>query len=213
MYNTKGASKDIQKREMKVALSKKIMQEEKKREILQQQYEKSLELMNSIKGYLVTAFESLEIPEATIAELKDAAVTEENMLRYFGILEEKGLATVSEYAKLVAEQIRYEKSDQPEINQQIENLQNIIEYENANLLNANMPNGANQASGNREFPEDLLEKADVVGEDPNHLTQNLSREKLLEYAMGLYNKKMTPLKANPNASVRQENFKKAIKKK
>lgn len=102
-YNTRGATKDIKKHEMKVNLSQKIVQEEKKKQILKVQYEKSLECMNVIKDYLGKLLESVGIPSDKIENLKNSAVTEENLMEYFGILEEKGIEIVSEYSRLIAE--------------------------------------------------------------------------------------------------------------
>ena len=120
-YNTKGATKDVRKHELKVSLSEKIVQEEKKKEILRVQYEKSLETMQIIKGYLENILEAIGVSPEQITGLKNSAVTEENLMHYFGILEQKGIEIVSEYSKLIAEQIRLDKGDQPEINQQIDN--------------------------------------------------------------------------------------------
>ena len=106
-YNTKGATKDIKKHELKVNLSQKIVQEEKKKEILKVQYEKSLESMNIIKEYLGKLLENIGIDQEKIDNLKDSAVTEENLMEYFGILEEKGLEIVGQYSKLIAEVFFY----------------------------------------------------------------------------------------------------------
>jgi coiled-coil domain-containing protein 63/114 len=49
MYNTKGASTDGERREIKITLMNKIQQEEKRKQILKIQYEKSLETIGLIK--------------------------------------------------------------------------------------------------------------------------------------------------------------------
>lgn len=64
-----------------------------------------------------------------------SAITEENMIYFLGKLEEKGIEAISDYAKLIAEQLKLEKGDQPGVAQQIEDLTNIIAYENANIMN------------------------------------------------------------------------------
>lgn len=101
-YNTSGATKDVKKHEIKVNLSQKIVLEEKKKQILKVQYEKSLETMKNIKGYLETLLGNLKVDSAKIEELRGAAATEENLMQYFGILEDKGIEIVSEYARLIA---------------------------------------------------------------------------------------------------------------
>ena len=110
------------------------------------QYEKSLETINVIKGYLVKLLENVGIEEKVINRLKDSSISEENLMEYFGLLEETGIEIVSEYARLIAEvrsifdrmfnpkQIKLDKGDQHEVEQQITNLVNIIQYENANIL-------------------------------------------------------------------------------
>jgi coiled-coil domain-containing protein 63/114 len=69
------------------------------------QYEKSLETMNVIKDYLIKLLENVGVDEERINSLKDSTVSEENLMEYFGILEEKGIEIVSEYARLIAEVI------------------------------------------------------------------------------------------------------------
>lgn len=64
-----------------------------------------------------------------------SAITEENMIYFLGILEQKGIDAISDYARLIAEQLKLEKGDTPGVAQQIEDLSNIIAYENANIMN------------------------------------------------------------------------------
>lgn len=109
-YNTSGATKDVKKHEIKVNLSQKIVLEEKKKQILKVQYEKSLETMKNIKGYLETLLGNLKVDSAKIEELRGAAATEENLMQYFGILEDKGIEIVSEYARLIASVGRFLRS-------------------------------------------------------------------------------------------------------
>ena len=49
--------------------------------------------------------------EKIINELKTSAITEENITKFLGILEEKGIDVITEYARLIAEQIRLEKAE------------------------------------------------------------------------------------------------------
>lgn len=181
-YNTKGATKDVRKHELKVSLSEKIVQEEKKKEILRVQYEKSLETMQIIKGYLENILEAIGVSPDQISGLKNSAVTEENLMHYFGILEQKGIEIVSEYSKLIAEQIRLDKGDQPEINQQIDNQINIIEYENANIQNSFF----NQPPPKSDFPDDLVDRNES-DEIQDHKWFP-SREQLKEQALSVQNR-------------------------
>lgn len=52
---------------------------------------------------------------AIIEKLKISAITEENMIYFLGILEQKGIDAISEYSRLIAEQLKIEKSDVPGI--------------------------------------------------------------------------------------------------
>lgn len=113
MYSTKGATNDNKRREMKIDLTNKIQQEEKKKQILKAQYDKSIETINLIKEYLVKVFQAIEVDQETIQKLESAAITEENMVQFLGILEQKGLDAISEYSRLIAEQLKLEKGDIP----------------------------------------------------------------------------------------------------
>ena len=138
--------------------------------------------MQIIKGYLENILEAIGVSPEQITGLKNSAVTEENLMHYFGILEQKGIEIVSEYSKLIAEQIRLDKGDQPEINQQIDNQINIIEYENANILNSFF----NQPPPKSDFPDDL-----VTGNESNEQQTSevpLTREQLKEQALTILNK-------------------------
>lgn len=117
MYQTKGATNDNKRREMKIALTNKIQQEEKKKAILKAQYEKSIETINLIKQYLENVFVAIDVDKEEIEKLKTAAITEENMVHFLGILEKKGLDAIQEYARLIAEQLKLEKGDVPGLTQ------------------------------------------------------------------------------------------------
>ena len=69
MYSTKGATNDNQRREMKIALTNKIQQEEKKKQILKAQYEKSIETIKLIKDELVKVFQAIEVEPEIIEKL------------------------------------------------------------------------------------------------------------------------------------------------
>lgn len=102
-YNTSGATKDVKKHEIKVNLSQKIVLEEKKKQILKAQYKESLKTMENIKGYLKSLLDSIKVPAEKYKDYQECAATEENLMHYFGILEDEGIKIVSEYAKLIAD--------------------------------------------------------------------------------------------------------------
>ncbi|KRX11156.1 hypothetical protein PPERSA_10923 [Pseudocohnilembus persalinus] len=110
-----------------------------------------------------------------------SAITEENMMFFLGLLEEKGLYAIQEYAKLVAEQLKLEKTDSPGLAQQIDDLNNIIAYENANIMNYYSTTNQNKA----ECPEDILSglKPGWV-EDPNGVqAEKMSIEEMKKFAI------------------------------
>jgi hypothetical protein len=57
---------------------------------------------------------SIGIDENIVQELKNSAITEENITKFLGILEEKGIEVITEYARLIAEQIKLEKDEKLE---------------------------------------------------------------------------------------------------
>ena len=46
---------------------------------------------------------SIGVDEKAVEELRNAAITEENITKFLGILEEKGIDVITEYARLIAE--------------------------------------------------------------------------------------------------------------
>ncbi|KAM3140377.1 hypothetical protein pb186bvf_007537 [Paramecium bursaria] len=187
MYSTKGATNDNQRRELKMALSNKIQQEEKKKIILKAQYEKSIETINLIKKYLEEVFQTIDVDEETINKLKSAAITEENMVHFLGILEQKGLDAIQEYARLIAEQLKLEKGDVHGLSSQIDDLNNIIAYENANIMNY-----YSQAANMRvDCPDDILpsQKDEEELELQAKAKEFTGEEDLRKQALGIINKR------------------------
>jgi len=90
IYSTKGATSDNQRRELKIvfillrnflynlifmkALTNKIQQEEKKKSILKAQYEKSIETINLIKGYLENVFSAIDVEPEVIEKLSKFSI-------------------------------------------------------------------------------------------------------------------------------------------
>lgn len=151
LINLQGSNQTNDRQEQKHLLSKRIEEENLKHELLKMHEEKAHETIQKMKDYLIELFESLNISCDEIAQLKNTTLTSENLIHYFGLLEEKGMKIISEYSKLIAEQIRTEKGDYEEANEQISNLMNIIEYENKE--NKGEQGGPNKT----EFPEHLLD--------------------------------------------------------
>lgn len=159
MYHIQGSSVNAEKNQAKLELAKKIEEEKKKKEILQIQHKKSLETIEKIKECLLELFKTLEIDEQQVENLKRSAITSENLLQFFGLLEDKGIKIISEYSKFIAEQIKIDKGDHNEVNDQINHLLNIIEYENKESL-------AEQAimqTNTTEFPDHLFDNEGLEG--------------------------------------------------
>ena len=83
--------------------------EEKKKAILKAQYEKSIETLNLIRKYLIDVMINIGCEEKVTNDLKFTAINEDNLPKWLGIVEEKGIEVISNYGRLVAEQIIYQK--------------------------------------------------------------------------------------------------------
>lgn len=161
MFNTEGTGSAQEKFQQKEELTKKIAEEQQKSEILEIQYQKSVETIQKIKEHLLELFEVLQIDQEHREGLRNSALTAQNLITYFGVLEEKGMGLIQEYSRIIAEQIKLEKGNQEEVNDQINNLLNIIEYENKEILNQRLSNKS-------EFPDYLFDKEN--SENPTHST-------------------------------------------
>ena len=68
-----------------------------------------METIGLIKSYLENVFVAIEIDPEIIEKLRMSAITEENMIYFLGILEQKGkkiiigIDAISDYARLIAE--------------------------------------------------------------------------------------------------------------
>ena len=67
------------------------------------QYEKLLETLNVLKNMIENTFVSIGESEETLERIRNSALTEENMIEFIGILENKGLGIIGEYSRLLAE--------------------------------------------------------------------------------------------------------------
>lgn len=90
------------------------------------------------------------------------------MIFFLGILEQKGIDAISEYARLIAEQLKLEKGETGNVAQQIEDLNNIIQYENANIMNFYSAT----AQTKPECPDDILTKEEDHEELSNAQNKN-----------------------------------------
>jgi coiled-coil domain-containing protein 63/114 len=67
------------------------------------QYEKLLETLNVLKGMIENTLVSIGADEEILNKIRNSALTEENMIEFIAILEEKGLNIIGEYSRLLAE--------------------------------------------------------------------------------------------------------------
>jgi len=129
-------------------------------------------------------FVSTGADEEMITKIRSSARTEDNMIEFIGILEQKGINLIGEYARLLAEQIKLERGDvanNPNLLEDLNNLNNIVAYENANVLlvKANSPQQA------KEFPDDMM----LDLESNAHKDSVLSPEQLQQQALSFLNNK------------------------
>lgn len=81
------------------------------------QYEKLLETLNVLKvlryhnsypqGMIENTLVSIGADEEILNKIRNSALTEENMIEFIAILEEKGLNIIGEYSRLLAEVIHF----------------------------------------------------------------------------------------------------------
>ena len=85
------------------------------------------------------------INDEIVRELVTSETTEENIQKYLGILEETSLEKIREFASMLAEYLFQEHGGQNrnknsnkdiiKVSHSINDLKNIITYENANIMN------------------------------------------------------------------------------
>ena len=95
----------------------------------------------------MSIMEEVGMDASIVKEVENSLLTEENIQKYLGKLEERSVLIIKEYSKLMAEQIIQEKADRfkkhqapendnvIEVEAQVNDLKNIIAYENANVMN------------------------------------------------------------------------------
>mmetsp|Transcript_40322 Transcript_40322/g.35814 ORF Transcript_40322/g.35814 Transcript_40322/m.35814 type:complete len:89 (+) Transcript_40322:67-333(+) len=79
-------------------------------------------------------FVAIGCDDELLEKIRNSALTEENMVDFIGTLEKRGLDIIGEYSRLLAEQIKLERENTKE-NPQVDDLNNIIAYENAQMMN------------------------------------------------------------------------------
>lgn len=148
--NLQGVGELSSREEQKRQLNQRIEEENLKYELLKAHEEKAQETIQKIKEYMVEMFEGLGIGAEEVGQLRAASLNPTNLIHFFGLLEERGMKIISEYSRLISEQIKSEKGDMDEANEQIHNLLNIIELEHKE--------GGGDGAGHRnEFPDYLLD--------------------------------------------------------
>jgi len=184
-YSVRGATNNNKKREEKTEIIQKLEQEDKKKRLYKAHYENLIETLNKIKDMVEKVFVSIGADETLINKIKNSALTEDNMVEFIGILEQKGINLVAEYSRLLAEQLKFERGDitnNANFAEDINNLNNIIAFENANvlLLKANSP------VQNKDFPDELLLLDGGADKESTNVRDNLlSPEQLQQMAMSL----------------------------
>lgn len=117
------------------ALLKKMDAEEKKRRVYKVQYRKSIETLSEHKEKIEKLFAAIGAEEKLVAKIRNSTFTEQNISEFIGLLEEKGMTLINRFSRLIAQQIILEKGSTYNIESQLEDLNNIIAYNNANTMN------------------------------------------------------------------------------
>jgi len=187
-YSVRGATtEDNTKREDKIVIIQKLEHEDKKKKLYRVHYTKLIETLNVLKDMIEKVFVSIGADEEMVKKIRNSALTEDNMIEFIGILEQKGINLVGEYSRLLAEQIKLERADianNPNLIEDINNLNNIIAYENANVLLAK----ANAPTQNKDFPDDILSADIPLEKDFTQMKDTvLSPEQFQQLATSLIN--------------------------
>lgn len=187
-YSVKGATKNNKNRQEKTDIIKKLQDEDKKKKLYKSHYEKLIKTLETLKDIIEKVFVSIGADEEMITRIRNSATTEDNMTEFIGILEQKGINLLGEYARLLAEQIKLERGDiagNPNLIEDLNNLNNIVAYENANvlLMKANSPQQA------KEFPDDMMFLDPTDKETNNHKETILSPEQIQQLALSFLNNK------------------------
>jgi hypothetical protein len=180
-YSVRGATLNDQKRAEKTDIVHKLEHEDKKKKNYKAQYDKLIETLNILKDMVEKVFVATGADPEIIAKVRNSALTEDNMVEFIGLLEQKGINLVGEYSRLLAEQIKIERGDisnQPNLVEDLNNLNNIIAYENANVLLTK----ASAPQQQRDFPEEILNHEEVPSKD-----NILSPEQFQQLAVSILN--------------------------
>jgi len=186
-YSVKGATTNNQKRKEKTDIIKKLANEDKKKKLYKVHYSKLIETLNVLKDIIEKVFVSIGADDQMVAKIRNSALTEDNMIEFIGFLEQKGINLVAEYSRLLAEQIKLERGDlgnNVALVEDINNLNNIIAYENANVL----LHKANSPQQTKDFPDEILAVDLPSDKDFIHTKDNiLSPEQFQQLALSILN--------------------------
>ncbi len=112
----------------------KLENEEKVRRQCKIQYRKLIEILKEHKEHIEKVFKSIGASEEFLAKIRNNTFTEHNINEFIGQLEEHGMKLINKFSRLTAEQIKLEKGPTTEIEAEVEDLNNIVAYDNANIM-------------------------------------------------------------------------------
>ena len=98
-----GATYDTEKRKKKVKLKQKLLREADQMKKLKVRYKQQLSTLDYVKNQLLEVMKMVGIDEKIWGKLQADVLTEGNTQGFLGILEDKSLDVITEYARLIAE--------------------------------------------------------------------------------------------------------------
>jgi len=76
--------------------------------------------------------------EEFLSKIRNNTFTEHNINEFIGRLEEQGMKLINKFSRLTAEQIKLEKGPSNDIEAEVEDLNNIVAYDNANIMKSQL---------------------------------------------------------------------------
>ena len=76
--------------------------------------------------------------EEFLSKIRNNTFTEHNINEFIGRLEEQGMKLINKFSRLTAVQIKLEKGPSNDIEAEVEDLNNIVAYDNANIMKSQL---------------------------------------------------------------------------
>jgi len=170
-YSLKGVKYDKKSAEEAEVLLVKIEHEEKVRKQCKVQYRKLIEILKEHKEHIEKVFKTIGMDEEFLSKIRNNTFTEHNINEFIGRLEEQGMKLINKFSRLTAEQIKLEKGPSNDIEAEVEDLNNIVAYDNANIMKSQLE----KIKPENYVPDDLID-TEIVLDKERPLTEDQFRQ-------------------------------------